>query len=121
MSSVPRLVISNSHTGRKVHEQLGYRACEWRIVPNQFDTERFRPDLGRANAFRTSLGVAQDVPLIGLPARLDPMKDHDTFLEAARLLADDIPNVRFVLAGTGLISGNAEFVARAWLGIDRSR
>jgi|tagenome__1003787_1003787.scaffolds.fasta_scaffold20986423_5 glycosyltransferase involved in cell wall biosynthesis len=112
MSSVPRLVISNSHTGRKVHEQLGYRACEWRIVPNGFDTERFRPDLGRANAFRTSLGVAQDVPLIGLPARLDPMKDHDTFLEAARLLADDIPKVRFVLAGTGLTSGNAEFVAR---------
>ena len=112
MSSVPRLVISNSYTGRKVHEQLGYHAREWRIVPNGFDIERFRPDAERAKAFRTSLGLDRAAPLIGLPARLDPMKDHDTFLEAASLLAKDIAAVRFVLAGTGLNSDNAEFVAR---------
>jgi glycosyltransferase involved in cell wall biosynthesis len=112
MSSLPRLVISNSHTGRKVHEQLGYHAREWRIVPNGFDIERFRPDAERARAFRASLGLDHDVPLIGLPGRLDPMKDHDTFLEAAALLARDTASVRFVLAGTGLNPDNAEFVAR---------
>jgi glycosyltransferase involved in cell wall biosynthesis len=112
MSSIPRLVISNSHTGRKVHEQLGYHAREWRVVPNGFDIERFRPDAERAKAFRTSLGLDRDAPLIGLPGRLDPMKDHDTFLEAASLLAKDIAAVRFVLAGKGLNPGNAEFAAR---------
>jgi glycosyltransferase involved in cell wall biosynthesis len=112
MSSIPRLVISNSLAGRKMHEQLGYHPREWRVVPNGFDTERFRPDPERAKTFRTSLGLDHDVPLIGLPGRLDPMKDHDTFLEAASFLAKDIAAVRFVLAGTDLDPRNAEFVAR---------
>ncbi|KWV59458.1 hypothetical protein AS156_30955 [Bradyrhizobium macuxiense] len=112
LSSIPRLVISNSHSGRDVHQQLGYRAREWRIVPNGFDVERFRPAADRVEKFRAGLGVALHTPLIGLPGRLDPMKDHDTFLEAASLLKREIGDVRFVLAGKGVHPDNAEFVAR---------
>ena len=91
MSSIPDLIISNSLTGQKVHSELGYHPRAWRILPNGFDTERFRPDAERAAAFRQGLGVSMLTPLIGLPARFDPMKDQDNFLNAAVLLASEIP------------------------------
>jgi glycosyltransferase involved in cell wall biosynthesis len=112
LSSVPDLIISNSLAGQKVHTALGYRPREWRILPNGFDTTRFRPDTGRATVFRRSLGVGAATPLIGLPARLDPMKDHDNFLDAAALLARDLPEARFVLIGRGLTPENGELVSR---------
>jgi glycosyltransferase involved in cell wall biosynthesis len=112
MSSIPDAVISNSLAGQQVHKKLGYHPREWRIVPNGFDTERFRPDAGRAAAFRRELDVGPATPLIGLPARLDPMKDHDNFLDAAALLAGELPEVGFVLVGRGLSPANREIVAR---------
>jgi glycosyltransferase involved in cell wall biosynthesis len=112
MSRAPDLVLSNSVTGQKVHTALGYRPREWRIMPNGFDTDRFRPDPARAAAFRESLGLPATTLLIGLPARLDPMKDQDNFLDAAVRLAPANPDVHFVLAGRGLTLDNAEFMSR---------
>jgi glycosyltransferase involved in cell wall biosynthesis len=112
MSAMPDLVVSNSLTGQKAHVELGYHPREWRILPNGFDTDRFRPDEARAAAFRQTLGIAPSTPLIGLPARLDPMKDHDNFLDAAALLANDFPAARFVLIGRGLSPENADMASR---------
>lgn len=112
MSSIPDMVISNSLTGLKAHNELGYHPRAWRVLPNGFDTELFRPDSERAAAFRHSLGVSASTPLIGLPARLDPMKDQENFLNAAALLTNDLPEVRFVLIGRGLDSDNAEINLR---------
>ena len=120
MSAVPDLVICNSLAGQKAHSELGYHPRAWCLLPNGFDTERFRPDAGRSAAFRKSLEVGASTPLIGLPARLDPMKDQDNFLNAAVLLARDIPEARFVLIGHGLDSDNAGIVERiAARGLDR--
>jgi glycosyltransferase involved in cell wall biosynthesis len=112
MSSIPDTIISNSLTGQKVHSELGYHPRAWRILPNGFDTERFRPDAARAAEFRRSLGTGASTPLIGLPARLDPMKDQDNFLNAAALLASDLPEARFVLVGRSLDPGNGEVMSR---------
>lgn len=119
LSSIPMEVISNSEAGKAAHTALGYHPRSWRILYNGFDTDRFRPDDARAHAFRSELGVARSDTLIGLPARLDPMKDHDTFLNAAAILAKDNPNVRFVLIGRGLDPGNLDVVSRIRLrGLD---
>jgi glycosyltransferase involved in cell wall biosynthesis len=40
--------------------------------------------------------------LVGLVARFDPMKDHQGFLQASKLLACKLPDVHFVLAGNGV-------------------
>ncbi|MEH2512264.1 glycosyltransferase involved in cell wall biosynthesis [Nitrobacteraceae bacterium AZCC 1564] len=112
LSSVPELVISNSLTGQKVHSKLGYHPRAWRLLPNGFDTERFRPNAQRAAAFRNSLGVVPSTPLIGLPARLDPMKDQGNFLAAAAMLVQDHPQARFALIGRGLTPDNAAIVSQ---------
>lgn len=97
----PACVMVNSEAGRRRHAALGYRPRRWEIVPNGFDTDRFRPDpLRRADA-RRQLGIVDKEPLIGMVARVDGMKDHATFLEAAARVAARRPEARFVLIGAG--------------------
>lgn len=102
LSGLPAAVIANSRAGRLAHEALGYRPKRWVLIPNGFDTDRFRPDPATATAVRKELGLAEDAFVVGMVARFDPQKDHDTFLRAATLLAKHHPRARFVLVGRGL-------------------
>ncbi|HKS58449.1 MAG TPA: glycosyltransferase [Steroidobacteraceae bacterium] len=97
--SRPEAVISNSLSALR---DLGIAPDE-RVhsVPNGIDTARFdfRPEV-RA-AFRAEHGCDAATPLVGIVARLDPMKDHMTFLRAARQIAAHVGAARFVVAGDG--------------------
>lgn len=108
MSSMPNLVITNSISGRVFHEDIGYRPQQWALLPNGFDVERFQPDRLRRKQFRELLGVDENTTLIGLPARFDPAKDHESFIRAAALLSKECRDVRFVLAGRDVDPQNVE-------------
>jgi len=82
LSHLPRAVVANSEAGRRVHAAMGYRPKRFLVIDNGIDTERFRPDPAARAAFRRELGIDPEVPVAILPARLDPMKDHETFLAA---------------------------------------
>lgn len=112
LSEFPATVVVNSETGRRVHENYGYRPRSWQMIPNGFDVTQFRPDPEMRRRTRAELGVPDDVVLIGLPARLDPMKDHLTFFAAATDLLGKDPNVRFVLIGRGLTDTNPWVTSR---------
>jgi glycosyltransferase involved in cell wall biosynthesis len=98
--------IVNSTAGQLVHEAAGYRN-RWHLIPNGFDTEVFRPDPGRAPAIRAALGLRGDVPVVGMVARFDPMKDHDTLLAAARRVV----GAHFVLIGKHVTPDNPALAA----------
>jgi glycosyltransferase involved in cell wall biosynthesis len=95
------LIIANSRAGETYHRARGYPAARLRVVPNGIDCEYFRSNKEGREAVRAEWSVPAEAPLIGLVARLDPMKDHGTFLEAAALLAARRPDVRFVCVGGG--------------------
>ena len=101
LSSRTDLVLCNSEAGRTVHERLGYRPPEWRVVPNGLDVERFRPRPGERATIRAELGVGGDDFLVGMCARVDPMKDHVNFVKAAAMFAETAPEARFILIGAG--------------------
>lgn len=95
------LIIANSECGRRYHVERGYPAATTLTIRNGIDTHRFCPDPeGRARV-RAEWGVRDDEALIGMVGRLDLMKDHPVFLEAASLLAQRRPNVKFVCIGGG--------------------
>jgi glycosyltransferase involved in cell wall biosynthesis len=71
------------------------------VIPNGIDTERFCPEPEARQRVRAEWGVAEDEKLIGLVGRLDPMKDHPTFLRAASLLSQERDDVHFVCVGDG--------------------
>jgi glycosyltransferase involved in cell wall biosynthesis len=94
------LIVYNSQAGRRHYLAAGYPAATSIVVPNGIDASRFSRDDGLRQAVRASWSVGER-PLIGVVARLDPMKGHETFLDAAALLSRRRPDVRFVCVGTG--------------------
>jgi glycosyltransferase involved in cell wall biosynthesis len=95
------LVVANSRAGERHHLAHGYAGERMVVVSNGIDTKRFRPDPEAGRRMRRTWGIAEDEFLIGLVGRVDPMKDHPTFLRAATLLARECPDVRFVCIGNG--------------------
>ena len=69
-------------------------------------------DLHKVIATRTpeevkrGLALEPGTMLIGTVGRLSPVKGHDTFLRAARLILDRAPETRFVIAGGGPLEGD---------------
>jgi glycosyltransferase involved in cell wall biosynthesis len=113
LSSIPDAVVVNSRAGLREHERQGYRPRRWEVIPNGFDLERYRPDDGASLRLRAAIGIPMTSPLIGIVARLDPMKGYPVFLEAARALLEKVPEVHFVLVGRG-VSPEAPEIGR-WL------
>ena len=77
-----------------------------------------RSDLRRGE-LRRRLGISPEVPLVGIIARLVPIKDHRTLLEAASELRRSRRDVRFLIVGDGELRPLLEQRARA-LGLDGS-
>jgi glycosyltransferase involved in cell wall biosynthesis len=95
------LVIFNSEAGRLNHSVLGMRAPRMEVVVNGFDIERFQPDPPQGAAQKEAWGIPPDAPLIGIVGRLDPVKDHPTFLRAAARLSQQWPSAKFICLGGG--------------------
>ncbi len=101
LSPCAELIICNSAAGREYALSNGYPSHLLTVIPNGFDTTRFRPDEEARLRQRRAWGVDATTPLIGLVARLDPVKDHSTFLRAAALVVREHPEARLVCVGGG--------------------
>ena len=108
LSGRAALVIANSASGRADALARGFAPGRTVVVPNGIDAARLTPDRALGAALRAEWGAADGRPLIGLVARLDPMKDHANFLHAAARLAVERPDARFVCVG----GGPADYAAR---------
>lgn len=106
LARFPRAVVANSRSGIAASERLGYRPRRWAFIPNGFDVETFRPSGEARSEVRDELGLPRHTLLIGLVARLDPMKDHATFLAAAGRLRQMRPDVHFMLVGADVVGTN---------------
>ena len=107
MSSwLPRQILSCSTCARAVHIGFGYRQDKINVIPNGFDTARFRPDIVSRSSVRQELGLLGGTKLVGLMARYDPQKNHAGFIEAAAVIRKALPNVHFLMAGCGVDDEN---------------
>jgi glycosyltransferase involved in cell wall biosynthesis len=94
-------IIANSRTGRDYHVAQGYPRAKVVVIPNGIDTQRFRPDPEARRHVRSEWGIQDHEQVIGIVGRLDPMKDHPTFLRAASVLTQERKHLRFVCVGAG--------------------
>ncbi len=100
LSRQPRRVIYNSHRSAAQHEQRGYVAASTCVVPNGVNTDRFRPDREAGSRVRVQLGIPEHAFVVGMIARVDALKDHDTFLAAIAQHASDDRATWYLLAGS---------------------
>jgi glycosyltransferase involved in cell wall biosynthesis len=104
---LPARIVFCSEHARTIYEQRGFAAAKMDVIPNGFDTSRFRPDAAARAQIRRELKLDDATPLIGLVARYDPFKDHAGFLRAAALLVKARPDARFLLCGRNIDGDNA--------------
>jgi glycosyltransferase involved in cell wall biosynthesis len=107
---VPARIVCCSQHARTLYARRGFDADKLTVIPNGFDTSRFRPDPAARAEVRNEIGIDPEAPLIGLVARYDPFKDHATFLRAAAALVRSRPDARFLLCGHKVDAGNAALV-----------
>lgn len=101
---VPAKIICNSSAALRTHVAMGYDAKKFIVIPNGFDLLRFASCSNTRSNTRASWGAGENDILIGMVARVDPLKDHATFIRAAALVAASNPRTRFVLVGDGVAS-----------------
>jgi glycosyltransferase involved in cell wall biosynthesis len=101
LSHFADLIVANSQAGRNHAISQGFPNRKIIVIPNGIDTTRFYPDPAARRRLRTEWGIGDNEILIGMAARLDPVKDHPTFLRAAALLLAERDDVRFVCLGDG--------------------
>ena len=119
LSRFPDAVVFNSCAGLHYHRAHGWSPRRMTVIHNGFDLERFQPDRTAGGVLRQAWGIANDDVLVGIAARLDPIKDHETFLAAAAMVASRHAFVRFVCIGDGTPRHRARLRARATeLGLD---
>ena len=97
LSRWPDLVTANSVAGLEFHLALGYRPRRAEVVANGIDVDEFRPDSAMRHTVRLELGIPESAIVLAHVARVDPMKDHATFLAAMA----QVPDVSALLVGAG--------------------
>jgi glycosyltransferase involved in cell wall biosynthesis len=99
LSSIPARVVYNSHVSFEQHKGLGFHPNKGLIIPNGFNTDRFRPSSNSRVKIRTELGIPDNALVLGHIARFHLMKDHKGFLNAVSSIVKIFPDTWFVLAG----------------------
>lgn len=87
-----------------VLKTLGLPADRVLLLYNGIDTQAFRPDPDARRRLRAELAVAEEAPLLLMPARLHPQKNHAGLLDAFARVVADFAGGRapvLVLAGDG--------------------
>lgn len=99
LSRLCAAVVSNSEAGNSVALGQGYPAHKLHLIANGIDTRRFAPAPDSGPAFRKRLGIPANAFVAGIPARIDPIKDHATFLRAAAQAAGHIDGLHLLVVG----------------------
>jgi len=102
LARFPDLIIVNSQSGVSHAVGVGFPEYKMVCIPNGIDTTYYDQNRQDIDKIRAEWGVQKTDIVIGLIGRLDPMKDHQTFLRAASVFLQD-PSfpVRFVCVGDG--------------------
>ena len=83
------------------------------VVPLGLELDPLLEAQARRGALRGRLRLSPETKLVGIVARLVPIKDHGTFLAAAARVALADPAVHFVVAGDGPLRAGLEAAGRA--------
>ncbi len=94
-------VVANSQAGLESLVARGVPSAKILVVPNGINLERLHVDRTVAGGLRARLDVPEGGKVVGIVASLLPVKRHDVFLRAARLIGDRLPAVRFAIFGAG--------------------
>ncbi len=110
-------IVAVSESQRRIAVRCGVvRPQRITVAENGVCAERFAGAAGR-RAARAKLGIEPSDLLVGMVGRLEPQKGCRHYLRAARMVADAMPDTKFILVGSGSVEGRLRRLAGE-LGLD---
>ena len=107
-----RVVGNSPSVSRLVESEGGISASRIVTIPNFLDEEAFEPlPIALRRSLLDELGVPEGAFVVGIIARLSPVKDHGTLIRAIASLREQIPSLHCVLVGDGPERGAIEALA----------
>ena len=103
---LPHTIITNASASRLSHASFGYDEKRICVIPNGIDHGPFLPEQKAGMKIRDELGIPDDAAVVGMVARFDSQKNHTAFFDAARQLAERLPELHFVLCGKDMVLNN---------------
>jgi glycosyltransferase involved in cell wall biosynthesis len=104
-------VIPNSEAGKSYLIERGIEPARIKVIYNGVNLKRLTPEPAKVVQIRERMGVPPDGKVVGITASLSPAKDHATFLQAAHLIAQVMPQTRFSIVGDGPLRESLEKLA----------
>jgi sugar transferase (PEP-CTERM/EpsH1 system associated) len=106
------VVAVSEHVRDVLERQVGVARNQVSVILNGINTTRFAPDPERRAATRRALGIPSDTVVIGIVARLAPVKAIDNLLRAfAVLLSRESAPPVLLIAGDGIQRARLEALA----------
>lgn len=84
------------------------------VVRLGFELEDLLACESHRGELRRELGLTDENKLVGIVARLVPIKNHHLFLQVAEVVAEAVPEARFLVVGDGELRDELEACALDW-------
>lgn len=97
----PHTIIANSKAGQQWAINRKFPFNKLHVIENGIEKEKFYFNAHERRLFRDHWVIDEQKILIGLVGRLDPVKDHKTFLFACEHLIKNNHNIHIICTGTG--------------------
>lgn len=96
--------ISDAERESALREKI-CKPSKLQVIYNGIDLEEIEK---AASMSRVQLGIPEDAFVVGMVGRLSKQKAPDTFVKAAKLIKEKIPNAFFLMVGDGELRGQVE-------------
>lgn len=100
LSGAAEVIVYNSHSGQLQHQSAGFRPKASIVIENGVNPSQLQLDPQARDRIRRELALSPSTVVLCNVARLDPMKDHDTLLEATAMLRG--LDIKLMLIGPGV-------------------
>lgn len=101
LSRFADLIIVNSFAGLDYAVLNGFSEKNMVVIPNGIDTDKFYPHPEIRSIKRKALGIKDNQFVVGIVARIDPMKDYPNFLYGLKKAIEQQPTIVGVCIGEG--------------------
>ncbi|MAR34941.1 MAG: hypothetical protein CL714_05365 [Chloroflexi bacterium] len=85
LSGLPDLIITNSDAALNEYKKYGFPRKKIFSIPNIIDHDHFK-NLSSKKTVYKEFGISNNMKLIGIFARIHPMKDHMNILQAIKII-----------------------------------
>ena len=97
--SLPNAIVCCAQSTQQECARIGYPAERLTFIANGFDTQRFKPDSNAHQQLRQQLKLSPNTLIVGHIGRFSTRKNQLGFLQAAKLMTQQLDHVQFVMLG----------------------